>query len=141
MQIRVLSIRQPWAWLVANGHKDIENRTWPTPFRGPFLIHASQRMSPDEYANALAAVEVIRPALAANFPPREQFQRGGYIGIAEMVDCVSTHRSPWFCGAAFADTFGFVIANARPLPFVPARGMLNFYTVTLSAAEQAALTL
>lgn len=26
--MKALSIRQPWAWLIANGHKDIENRTW-----------------------------------------------------------------------------------------------------------------
>jgi len=39
-----LSIWQPWAWLIANGYKDIENRTWWTKFRGPFLIHASKRM-------------------------------------------------------------------------------------------------
>lgn len=27
-----LSIRQPWAWLVVQGYKDIENRDWPTNF-------------------------------------------------------------------------------------------------------------
>jgi hypothetical protein len=37
-----LSIRQPWAWLVAHGWKNIENRTWPTGFRGRFLIHAAK---------------------------------------------------------------------------------------------------
>jgi len=35
-----LSIRQPWAWLIVQGHKPIENRTWPTTYRGPLLIHA-----------------------------------------------------------------------------------------------------
>lgn len=43
----------------------------------------------------------------------------------EIVDCVRAHRSPWFCGEV-----GFVIANARPVPFTPARGMLNFYSVS-----------
>jgi len=32
--MKALSILQPWAWLVVNGHKDIENRTWGTGFRG-----------------------------------------------------------------------------------------------------------
>ena len=36
-----LSIRQPWAWLIAHGWKNIENRTWPTGYRGRFLIHAA----------------------------------------------------------------------------------------------------
>lgn len=30
-----ISIRQPWAWLILNAGKDIENRDWPTNFRGP----------------------------------------------------------------------------------------------------------
>lgn len=38
---RVLSIKQPWASLIAHGIKNIENRTWKTKFRGRILIHAS----------------------------------------------------------------------------------------------------
>ena len=26
--MKALSIRQPWAWLIVNGYKDVENRTW-----------------------------------------------------------------------------------------------------------------
>ncbi|MCG0445699.1 ASCH domain-containing protein [Pseudomonas aeruginosa] len=50
--MKALSIRQPWAWLVANGHKDIENRDWATSFRGRFLIHAAKSMTRDEYEEA-----------------------------------------------------------------------------------------
>jgi ASCH domain len=44
--MKIISIRQPWAGLIVSGLKDVENRTWPTRYRGPILIHASQR--PDE---------------------------------------------------------------------------------------------
>jgi hypothetical protein len=37
-----LSIRQPWAWLIVNGFKDLENRSWSTAFRGPVWIHAGK---------------------------------------------------------------------------------------------------
>ena len=37
---KALSIQQPWAWLIVNDHKDIENRDWRTHYRGPVLIHA-----------------------------------------------------------------------------------------------------
>jgi ASC-1-like (ASCH) protein len=37
-----LSLRQPYAELVAVGRKTIETRTWNTNFRGKFLIHASK---------------------------------------------------------------------------------------------------
>lgn len=40
--MKVLSVRQPWAWLIAIGCKAIENRTWERKFRGRILIHASQ---------------------------------------------------------------------------------------------------
>jgi hypothetical protein len=38
--MKVLSIRQPWASLIAWNIKDVENRNWKTNYRGPFLIHA-----------------------------------------------------------------------------------------------------
>jgi hypothetical protein len=47
--MKALSIRQPWAWLIVNGYKDIENRSWATKFRGPVLIHAAKGMTGAEY--------------------------------------------------------------------------------------------
>lgn len=43
--MKALSIRQPWAWLILHGGKDIENRSWNTNFRGRFLIHAAAGMT------------------------------------------------------------------------------------------------
>ena len=40
--MRTLSIRQPWAWLVATGIKPIENRKWTTRYRGPLAIQAAR---------------------------------------------------------------------------------------------------
>ncbi|WP_229215634.1 ASCH domain-containing protein [Duganella sp. CY15W] len=40
--MKALSIRQPWAWLIVNGYKDIENRSWSTNVRGKVLVHASK---------------------------------------------------------------------------------------------------
>jgi hypothetical protein len=39
--MKALSIKQPWAWLIVNGHKDIENRDWRSDnpglkYRGEF---------------------------------------------------------------------------------------------------------
>lgn len=38
--MRALTIRQPWASLVALGVKTIETRSWSTRYRGPLAIHA-----------------------------------------------------------------------------------------------------
>src|SRR5580765_3071606 len=43
LTMKALSIRQPWAWLIVNGHKPVENRSWPTKYTGKLLIHAGQR--------------------------------------------------------------------------------------------------
>ena len=43
--MKTLSVRQPYASEIAAGRKLTENRTWPTKYRGPLLIAASQRKS------------------------------------------------------------------------------------------------
>lgn len=40
--MKAISIKQPWASLVAAGHKTIECRTWKTSYRGPLLICSSK---------------------------------------------------------------------------------------------------
>jgi hypothetical protein len=39
--MKVIVIRQPWAWVILHGSKDIGNRTWATRYRGTLLIQAS----------------------------------------------------------------------------------------------------
>lgn len=118
--MKALSIRQPWAWLIVNGHKDIENRTWHTRFRGPVLIHAGKGMTRDEYVDAANfALE-----LGVKVPWFGDLERGGIVGIAEIVDCTSSHPSPWFVGP-----YGFVLRDAKPLPFMPCKGELGFFEV------------
>ena len=114
-----LSILQPWAWLIANGHKDIENRTWSTPRRGRFLVHAGKKWGPEQRAD-LAWVREQVPHIEL---PAE-FERGGIVGEASIVDCVSESNSPWFFGPR-----GFLLADARPLPFQPYRGQLGWFHV------------
>lgn len=139
-----LSIRQPWAWLIITGHKPVENRDWPTPFRGRVLIHAGLNHDPDlilsreEIAELSAAEIAARPAVpkgrkhhltAWDWPhitPPPHFDYGGIVGEAEIVDCVTSHPSPFFTGP-----YGFVLRGGRPLPFTPYKGRLGFFEVQL----------
>jgi hypothetical protein len=109
-----LSILQPWAWLIANGHKDIENRTWSTRFRGRFLIHAGKKFDIDGHTFVKETFSHIR------LP--ENFERGGIVGVARITNCVQQSASPWFFGP-----YGFVIDQAHALSFQPARGQLGFF--------------
>ena len=43
--MKCLSLKQPYADLLATGRKTIEIRKWNTNFRGPFLIHASKNVN------------------------------------------------------------------------------------------------
>jgi len=119
-----LSIRQPWAWLIVNGYKDIENRDWTTKFRGRFLVHASKGMTRQEYDQCLEYCQ-SNPCGFVPLPDFDKLERGGIVGDVELVDCVNDHPSFWFNGE-----YGFVLQCARVLPFVPLKGMLGFFTVS-----------
>lgn len=61
-KIKVLSVRQPWAWLILNGYKTIENRTWRVNDRGPILIHAGKQF---DYAALRFMCQPNQPELIA----------------------------------------------------------------------------
>ena len=109
-----LSVQQPWAWLVVHGHKDIENRDWPTRVRGPVAIHAGKKIDHDGVR--FIAREYPDIALPTHF------ETGGIVGVVTVTDCVRSHPSRWFQGA-----YGFVLAGQRAVPFVPCRGQLGFF--------------
>jgi len=118
--MRALSILQPWAWLIVNGVKDIENRVWTTKYRGEFLVHAGKGFDDDAFEDL-----VLDPEFAKGMPTNKaDFERGGVVGSAVLVDCVDDHDSDWFNGP-----YGFVLRDQKVLPFRPARGMLNFFEI------------
>lgn len=123
--MKALSIRQPWAWLIVYGWKDVENRSWHTKHRGRFLVHAAQGMTRAEYIETLDFVESIgSPDLLRAFPKFDQLQRGGIIGSAELVDSAEASDSPWYMGEK-----AFVLRDPQPLPFQRLKGRLGFFDV------------
>ena len=111
-----LSVRQPWAWLIANEYKDIENRTWPTDIRGWVFIHASQTF--DNHA-----FNYIPTYIISQIPPKKcYYWLGGLVGIMKISDCVKKSKSIWFFGP-----YGFVIEEARPIDFILCKGTLGFF--------------
>lgn len=120
-----LSIRQPWAWLILNAGKDIENRDWKTPFRGRCLIHASKSGTKQDYQDAFDFLDSIDLThLIIDIPGREQIEKGGVIGSVDIIGCTDTSDSPWFVG-----DYGFILRNQQPLPFTPYKGRLGFFNV------------
>ena len=121
--MRTLSIQQPWAWLIVNGNsyshpKDVENRTWPTKRRGKHFVHAGKKFDQLGYDSVIAR----RPELQAIMPTPKEFERGGIVGVVDILECVAECGSEWFTGR-----YAFVLANPLPLPFIACRGALGFF--------------
>ena len=104
-EARVLSIRQPWAWAIAAGHKKVENRSWTTGYRGPVYIHASLRNE--------------RPAHAwlkrhYRLSPPVDLPKGAIVAVANLADVVRRRNAEAF-GKWFFGPYGFVLTSVRRL--------------------------
>jgi len=119
-----LSIRQPWAWLIISGYKDIENRTWKTNFRGTVYVHAPLKFD-------TAGYEHINRRFNIDMPARNKFLQGGLVGTVDVVDCITEHNSPWFEGS-----YGFVLEKPRPIAFIPLKGRLGFFPFDTTPADE-----
>jgi hypothetical protein len=127
--MKALSIQDPWASLIVAGIKPVENRTWSTPVRGPVLIHAGKKFDTEAYFWLLnnwhqCGMPWTVDELLRQKERDRSWARGAIIGTADLVDCVTSHPSPFFFGE-----FGFVFANAKPIEPVPMRGRLQFFNV------------
>lgn len=120
--MKALSILQPWAWLIVNGHKDIENRTWYTPYRGKFIVHAGKKYGPRIHADY---AECIEDMFKIKLPPLAEMQLGGIVGEATIIDCTKGSGSRWYADGRW----GFVLTGMKKLPFRPYRGQLGFFDV------------
>ena len=94
--MKTLSIKQPWAYLIACGLKDIENRTWKTKYRGKILIHTSSKSDNEPYQ---LFTDEQWDEIEKNQMDPEVFNSykdlGMIIGEVDIVDCVINHESIW----------------------------------------------
>lgn len=102
--MRALSLRQPWASMIANGSKTIETRTWRTNYRGPLAVHASAR-------------------------PHEGLPTGGIVAVAWLDDCRPMEESDEedACIALYEGAYAWLLANVQPVPLIPCKGMLGLW--------------
>lgn len=116
--LAALSVARPWAALIAQGHKPVENRGWFSRYRGTLVIHASQRW--DRYAADLPPLVGLSGA-KTDHPT-------GYLGLAEVVDVHHADLcggcSPW----AEPGCWHWVLTTARPFPApIPGPGQRGLY--------------
>lgn len=120
---KAISVRQPWAWAIIEGGKDIENRDWKPRnagrrFRGRVFIHAAKGMTKDEYTFARDFMWDFHVVC----PPPHMLLRGGLIGTVEVIDFVDSFDSPWWMGPG-----GLVLRDPKPSVYTSIRGNLGFF--------------
>lgn len=103
--MKALSVRQPWANLIASGEKTIETRTWATPHRGELLIVSSRK-----------------PAIAP---------AGCAVAVATLVECrpMTARDQIAACCDIYPDAVAWVLKDIRPVKPFPVKGSLGLFEV------------
>ncbi len=125
-----LSVKQPWAALIALGLKSVEVRNWPTARRGRIFIHAARVSDDRPLGWTLVPKKAHETALLT----------GGLIGSVEIVDCLTystraeferdqelhLNDPNWFTGTRL---YGFRFASPQIVPFRACPGWMRFFSV------------
>lgn len=122
--MRALTICQPYAHLIiVTQEKRVENRQWPTKYRGPLVIHAGKSR-----------------AWLSGEQPTPDMVFGAALGMVDLVDCLHIdeiecglhdERHPWLRQHAHTEgtwchIYDNVRAFAEPIPWKGAQGFWNF---------------
>lgn len=143
--MRVLTVRQPWAWAIIHGGKDVENRVRNIAgaYRGPIAIHVAGKYA--EYVDSTALDDATelwhdQPDADCNHHPWKA-DAGRIIGVIDLVgvhdsrrDGCGTRRGTARLGelipqcSEWAEPWAhhLVLANPRPLSEpIPFKGALG----------------
>jgi len=108
--MKIITLWQPWASLIAYDLKRYETRSWPTNYRGPLLIHAAKRpfvsadglktLCPSGWAAWQDAMRNCAHLQAQAMPYSYELPLGAVVAIAELKDCgrmmpTRGYAAPW----------------------------------------------
>lgn len=136
--MKALTIKQPWASLIAHGIKDIENRTWKTNFRGRIFIHASAKPA-GSTLNLLNQEQQRKwESHLYTLDRLPGYPESAIIGEVDIVDCVINHSSIWAEKTHYPvnpaehpikPIFNWVLANPvlYDKPILNVKGKLSFW--------------
>lgn len=147
--MRILTVRQPWAWAIIHGQKDVENRVRNIAggYRGPVAIHAGLSIDSDAADSLplrMAWHEAFLPErkLDGGFADpifRESWEEdaswmptGAIIGVVDLIDVHPADSAACYSCLPWADDGGWhlVLANPRALDEpIPYRGALGLRTL------------
>lgn len=141
MKEKALTIKQPWAYLICAGIKDIENRTWATKFRGRVYIHTSAKRIIPPFAKTLFTLDQTKAINDFHTLYEKEQTVSAIIGHVDIVDCVINHQSIWAektiypkvtdprILTAIKPTYNWILANPVLFdkPIFNVKGKLSFW--------------
>lgn len=134
MTTKAITICQPYPELILRGEKRVENRSWYTPYRGRFLIHAGKSRA------------WLQPGDLTRFGRELAF--GAIVGEATLIDCLHINdllngsavhkRYPWLKGHEHAiGPWLWILADvSRAKTETIVNGKQGWWTFTEAAAEK-----
>lgn len=124
--MKALSVKQPWASLIADGLKSWEIRTWTTSYRGPLIICAGQRPSTtlDAQDWAYSAGLLGTTVAVVRLNNVRLIEHGGYSTNARCR--VKPGEYAW------------ELTNVRKLPAIQLKGRLGLFDVSEDLIERIA---
>lgn len=137
--MKAITIKQPWAQLIAQGIKDIENRTWKTKFRGKVLIHTSAKSVDVLFSVEQSAQLWMNGFDATTVISNDSFPTSAIIGEIDIVDCVINNSSIW-AEKSDADSkpiYNWVLANPvlYKKSILNIKGKLSFWEPDIDIVE------
>lgn len=118
--MKALSIKQPWAWAIANKHKTIETRTWYTSYRGELLIVSSK--TPDRAMSQLTTQLSQRGQV---------IEYGKAIAVCRLVDCRSmtiADEDAAMCDV-YDGAYSWVLEDVKKINSFSMTGQLGLYDI------------
>ena len=124
--MKVLTIKQPFATLIAEGYKEYEFRTWKTKYRGEFLIHAGigvDKKAMEKYkhlnleypSGCIIAKVTLTDCIEINDESRKMLKEKNNI----VYDHIIKHTD-W-------KGYGFKLENIKKIKPIPIKGKLSFW--------------
>ncbi len=106
--MKAISLKQPWANLVASGKKTVETRKWKTNYRGDLVICSSKKpnIHPAGYALCIVELYDVKPMIKKD----------------EKKACIKVYPS----------AYSWFLRNIRPInPPIPVKGSLGIFNLKL----------
>ncbi len=140
--MKAISIRQPFASLIADRQKTIETRTWFTNYRGEILICAAQNLHTGyvymlnedtcEYEDVLAHVIAMRQT-GVDMPKKALNYTSCAIAIANLIDVrkmIVDDEPEAFC-RIYDGAWAWVFDNVRRIEPFYVKGSMGLFNVEI----------